>query len=198
GAPPTTVSISPVTGGAPNGDGGTFNFGTQQIGSSSIQQLFTITNTGTENLIFALPAANIFGPQATDFQITSNGCFAAQIFNGGVAPGGSCTVGVVFAPIAANGTGPVSATLGFLENSATSPDNITLLGNATPAPVGGIVATPADLLFGPQGVGTTSLPLTETVTNETAAPVTIGALTTTGTNPGDFAAIVDTCSGVTL
>ncbi len=152
-------------------------------------QLFTVTNTGTETLIFNPPAANLFGPESGDFQIVSNGCLAAQIFDGGVAPGGSCTVGVVFAPIAANGTGVISATLGFLENSSTSPfDNITLGRHGDPVapPVNGVEATPADLVFGMQAISTISAPMTETVTNIGTTSVTLGVDSVTGTNGADF------------
>jgi hypothetical protein len=191
GAPPTTVSISPV------GSGGTFDFSPPpyQWNTSSPQQLFTVTNTGTEPLIFNPPAANLFGPQSGDFQIVSNGCLAAQIFNGGVAPGGSCTVGVVFAPIAANGTGLVSATLAFLENSSSSPDNIVVEGVAVAPPINGVVASPADLVFGDEGIGTTSAPLTETVTNTGTTSVPLGVASV---NTGEFPIVADSCSGVSL
>jgi hypothetical protein len=186
GLPPTTVTVSP---------GPTFNFGSQQVGTTSVEQQFTVKNTGTAPLVFFGPAALILGSDPNDFVIEANGCFLTE-FTGGVAPGGSCTVDVVYSPTVADGIGPESATLGFLDNSSTAPDNVVLSGTATPAPLnGGVVVNPTSFNFGNIGLGNPSAPETFTVTNTGTASEVIGPDTF---NNGEFAASTDNCTGVDL
>jgi len=54
------------------------------------------------------------------------------------------------------------------------------------------------LTFGPQNVGTTSEPQTETVTNTGTTSLTISTVTMGGTNANDFGKSADTCTGATV
>jgi hypothetical protein len=188
GVPPTTVVVSP---------GPTIDFGNQIVGTTSLEKQITVHNNGPGVLAFFGPAAVLLGANANDFVIEANGCFLTE-FTGGVASGGSCTVDVSFSPLVADGVGPESATLGFLDNSTTAPDNVILTGNALPAPVGLVTASPSVLNFGSVGVGIPSAPQTVTFTNNsTTTSATFGPLPASN-NSGDFHILVDNCSGITL
>ena len=75
-----------------------------------------------------------------------------------------------------------------------------LAGTGVAGPTGGIaIDTPATGLdFGSQQVGTASAAQTVTVTNNGTAPLTVSAVTVTGSNAGDFAADGTACTGAPL
>ncbi len=61
--------------------------------------------------------------------------------------------------------------------------------------LGGLAISPAGLVFPAESLGTTSGPMTVTLTNSNdIAPVTINSLSISGTNPGDFVQ-TNTCPG---
>jgi hypothetical protein len=68
------------------------------------------------------------------------------------------------------------------------------LGGAAPA----VSFSPTSLTFAPQGLGTTSGPQMETVTNTGTTNLSIMTVTIGGTNAGDFTKTADTCTGATL
>ncbi len=61
-----------------------------------------------------------------------------------------------------------------------------------------VILSPTSLTFGPQNIGTTSAPQTETVTNTGTANLTISTVAIGGTNASDFATTADTCAGATV
>jgi len=63
------------------------------------------------------------------------------------------------------------------------------------AQVGAVTVVPSSENFGSVLVGSSSATQTATLTNTTAAGVTISSVTTTGTNPADFPNNSNTCSG---
>jgi N-acetylneuraminic acid mutarotase len=129
------------------------NFGLLEVGLTSASQTFTVTNVSSASVKFKSIAST------GDYAQTNN-CPAT------LTVGLSCTVNVTFSPKAA-GTRTGSVTL--TDNSAGSPhQTIALTGTGEAS---AIVLTPNSVTFPTIAVGTTSQPITVTVTNDGAAPV---------------------------
>lgn len=157
----------------------TFPAGTVS-GTMSAAQTFTVTNTG--GVVSGAVASVIGGTDATQFGVASSTCTT-------VAPGGSCTIGVVFKPTAAGGKA------GTLTLTASP-------GGSAAATLGGTALAPAKLTIAPASgasndfgsilVGNTMLQ-TFVVANSgqvaTSTPLTI---TVTGT---DFALATPPATG---
>ena len=120
-------------------------FGSRRVGTTSVAQAVTVTNTGwgTLSVSASLPSS--------DFFITSSpSCTLARL--------AQCTINVVFMPSA---TGLRTATLTITSNDPSNPaDNVSLTGTGV-VPV--ITASPSPLAFGNVNVGANS-----------ALPVTVG------------------------
>ncbi len=72
---------------------GTFDFGHIEIGSSSPELIFTIENTGMDNLILdGIPIIEIYGTNATDFALNQSATSSPVI------PGGTTTFTIIFTP----------------------------------------------------------------------------------------------------
>ena len=97
---------------------------------------------GTASLVNADP--NLFPAAANQFLITNDGCS-----NISVAAGSSCSVTVIFDP---SSSGPANAILRFDNNAPTSPQSVTLSGNAT----GGLAAV--STLANPPGLDVFGFP----------------------------------------
>jgi Abnormal spindle-like microcephaly-assoc'd, ASPM-SPD-2-Hydin len=119
-------------------------FGVELVGTHSTAQTVTLTNTGPITLNIS--------------SITASGDFVQRNNCGSSLPAGeSCTIKVAFMPSAKGvRTGRVTIT----DDAADSPQIIKLKGIGTVVQV-----SPSALNFGDQVVGTTSDPLTATVTN---------------------------------
>jgi hypothetical protein len=163
-APPLTEGVgnsSPIVVLSPT----SLKFGTQLINTTSPSQPVTLMNTGGGTLNITSIMAS------TNFSQTNN-CGSS------VQAGGSCTISVTFAPkVAGLRTGTVMIT----DNASSSPQSVTLLGEATAVSV-----SPTSLSFGSQKVGTTSQPQTVTVTNNGTASITISKITFRLGQPGNF------------
>jgi len=101
------------------------DFGGQSMNTTSPGEAVTVTNSGSSSL--SISAVGITGSGAGQFA-QSNDCT-------NVAPSASCTITVTFTPAviagaALNSSTPVTATLSISSNAASSPDNVSLLGNA--------------------------------------------------------------------
>lgn len=122
------------------------SFGTVTVGGTSAAQNVVIANTG--GVAVALFSESVTG----DFQIVSNGC------GGSLAAGGSCTVGLIFAPTLA---GTRNGSLAVADSAGTQLASLT--------GVAALKATdtlsPMALTFGAQMVGTTSAYQTVFLTN---------------------------------
>jgi hypothetical protein len=105
------------------------SFPTITEGMTGSPQTLTIINSGDAALHVA--SAAIGGANPSDFNVT-NSCSAA------VAPGASCSMALVFAPI---GPGVRTATLIITDDSGTSPEMVSLSGTAEAAVT--IIATGA-------------------------------------------------------
>ncbi len=132
-AAPTQLSINPTT----------LSFASQLVGASSAPSTVTITNTGTANLLVG--AIAIGGTNGSDFSKTADSCSSAT-----VNPNASCTVGVTFTPSA---MGNRTAVLSIADNGTGSVQTVGLSGTGA-APSAS--ASPANLTFTGQLVGTTS------------------------------------------
>ena len=103
---------------------GTLTFpGTTTQGESSAAQAITITNSGNATLTFTSAPA-LSGVNTADFSISSNTC------GGSLAANASCSVGVIFSPLAA---GVRTTNLVLADNAAGSPQSVTINGNAVAA-----------------------------------------------------------------
>jgi len=199
GVAPTTDTVTPST----------LNFGNIVQGASSLDQIVTITNTGTLNpLVFTFAA--IFGPQAADFTIASDTCVfgSAQVY-----PGMSCQIALVFTPQPSTSPNEdESATLAIRDNANGVSQSVNLIGQGTHTAVSYSVfsqqANPGQVNFGDVPVGTISAPQIVTVENTAHGPNEnndmallfpgTGAVTITGTNASEFMIQNDLCTGASI
>jgi hypothetical protein len=96
--------------------------GTLTQDTPSLPQSITLTNSGNAPLQISAMVLN--GQNIGDFTINSNSCA------GSVAANATCTVSLVFTPLAA---GLRTTTLIITDNAANSPQSVTLSGTGAPA-----------------------------------------------------------------
>jgi hypothetical protein len=94
-------------------------FGSQDTGTRSAPQSVTVTNTGSGSLFINSAAV----PNTLDFTVVGDGCSGLTI-----APGGSCTVSIVFSPSQA---GSLTAAFVVTDNAPNSPQSVPLAGTGT-------------------------------------------------------------------
>ena len=169
----TGVALSPVIGVSPT----TLSFN-QTVGSSSVAQTVTVSNSGSGALLIS--AVALAGAQATDYQITGGSTCAA---GGSVAANASCVLKLVFMPAAA---GARNASLAITHNAVGSPSGVTLNGTGTTAPQAAISLNAATLTFPAQTVGSSSGVQSVTVSNSGTAALNFSGLTLAGTSAADF------------
>ncbi len=137
-------------------------FSSQSFDTPSSPLTVTLENTGS--LALAATSISVNG----DFSETDN------CVNAAVAAGASCAIQVTFTPQA---TGPVSGEMTIYGNVYGGQLNVDLTGVGAP---GGLVTlAPASVTFGQVEVGTTSIPLQVTATNNSAAEVPISGISIT-------------------
>jgi hypothetical protein len=129
------------------------------VGAASAIQMVTVTNIGPVPI--GIPNASITGANPEQFAILPMTCSTT-----GLLPGGSCTVSLIFQPLA---QGTFSGTL---QLTTTDPNNPTLTVNMSGtglAPVGppSMVVSPATLSFPDVYVGGSSSLQGVTITNNT-------------------------------
>jgi FlaG/FlaF family flagellin (archaellin) len=151
----------------------TLTFGSQMLGTSTPAQSVTLTNNG--NTALSITSLAVTGANPGDFPET-NTC------GGSVAAGGSCTLSVMFTPMA---VGSRTAAVTISDNAAGSPQTVSLTGTGTNPTVNLSANT---LAFGNQNLGTTSSPQSVTLNNTGNASLNIAGVVLTGSNPGDFTA----------
>jgi hypothetical protein len=143
------------------------NFPNQIVGTSSAALTETLTNTSSSSVL--INAISIATGQAGEFAQSGTTCGSS------LSAGASCTINVVFTP---SQPGPGDAVLTIVDDTAGSPQSVGLSGvglsngpNAT--------LSALNLPFGIEEVGTTSPPLTVSLTNYGSAALNIGNVSTT-------------------
>ena len=174
-ASPAFVSLT-GTGTALITGNNTLAFGNVIVGQPAVQwykitQSFTTLTATTPSPEFAAILVEDIGyghgqPPSTAFASTYTSTCA------------NCWLGVQFTPTQ---TGPETVTLTLTSNTSGTPAPFSLTGNGIPAT--GLLLTPISQDFGPVPINSTSAPTLFTLTNQTAAPITLTAPTLTG----DFA-----------
>jgi hypothetical protein len=152
-------------------------FGTAQVGTTTAVQTVTVGNNGNAPL-------TVSGATASDAQfVVTNHCTTP------VAPGGTCTIDVAFAP---TGNGSVTATLSITHDGSSSPTIVDLSGTGfTPTlPVASV--SPASLSFGSVVVNSAGVSQVITVSNTGTAALAVSGVGLTGTNANQFAGSVST------
>ncbi len=126
----TSVAAPPPAPAVTLNPSSTLNFsGSSTQGTSTLPQTVTLTNSGNAPLQFF--SAVLSGFNASDFSISSDTC------SGSVAASASCTISIIFSPLA---TGIRTTTLTITDNAANSPQFITINGTALAAVT---IVTPA-------------------------------------------------------
>ncbi len=156
------------------------NFPQTYIGATS-SQIIAVANIGNQALSFsAILVSNSFG------QLPSGGIDCSASLT--VAPGATCQLAVVFAPLV---PGNVTGRVSFVDNSLNLP------GSSQSAFLNGSTSqqasvSPGSLGFGNQNIGTVSLPQTLTIWNPGNAVLALTNILIAGLNASDFAQI-NTC-----
>lgn len=140
------------------------DFGSQTVGTASLTQAVTITNTGGAPLNLSAIAAS------GDFNFT--GCPTPL----SLAPGASCTLSIKFVPTA---IGVRSGSISIGSNASGTPHAIALTGSGTPVPVPGIALAPGSASFGAIVTGTNSTQVL-VLSNPGTAPLAISSIAVTG------------------
>jgi hypothetical protein len=147
------------------------NFGGQNIRTTSGAQTAMLTNT--EKTSISISSISIIGPNSADFAQTNN-CPSSLPSNA------SCSVSVTFTPAA---SGAFSANLAITDSLPGSPQVVALSGTGVTPPVS---LSPSNITFPAQYVGTSGLPQTVKLTNNSLSAVTISSVTT---SPADFGSL---------
>jgi hypothetical protein len=183
GTPATDlVDLSGTGTGGPTADASpnSIGFGGEPVGSTSAAQTETITNNGNTTLHISNVAIS---SGSAVFAISADNC------TGNVPSGQQCTVNVRYSP---TGLGADSGTLTFTDDAADSPQQVALSGTGTGTPTA--ATSPNPLAFGAQPLGSTSTPLTETVTNSGNVALHISSVAVTA-GSAEFAIGNDGCTG---
>src|SRR5205823_7090144 len=128
------------------------------VGASSPTQVFSIVNSGDQNL--TINCISISGPNASSFSET-NTCAPA------LAPNANCSVSINFLPASA---GAFSATLQVADNASGSPQTLTLNGTGVAA-VPDVSLSPAFPSFPAITQGTSGTTQTLTVISSGTGPL---------------------------
>ena len=175
----TGTPVAPVANVSPTA----LTFGDIIVGASSGVQFTPVLNNGSAAL--NITSILIGGANAADFAMAAAGTNPCATAASTLAIGASCTIGVRFAPAAADSPGTKSAVVVITDNAGGSPQTVALSGNATVPPTAQV--SPASLSFAPQSVGTPSAPQIVTVQNTSGSSLSISGISLSGANPADFA-----------
>ena len=161
-APAPAVSLSQAA----------LGFGTVAIGGSSSPRTVVLANTGNAALQLGSLATS-----SSEFRLTHD-CPAS------LAPGASCSLGVVYAPTSANS----SEVLTIRSNAPSSPNQIVLngLGSNATLPVLDWAEGSAPIAFDTAAIGATTAAVQRTLVNRGPGSVSLSVLSVAGTDPGSF------------
>ncbi len=162
---PSTVALSGTAVAQPAPAAGlsrtSIDFGSQAVGSTSLAQSVTLSNTG--NAPLAVESISVSG----DYSVS--GCAAPS----SIAAGASCTLSIAFRPAA---TGSRAGSVSIVTNAAGSPHVISLLGSGT-AP--GVSLSPSPLNFASLAAGSRAS-AGIVLTNTGTAPLSVAAIAASG------------------
>ncbi|WP_374087357.1 choice-of-anchor D domain-containing protein [Methylomicrobium lacus] len=145
-------------------------FGNQVVNTTSLAQSITVSNTGNSNLVVS--GITLTGVDPGQFLL------ANTINCATVAPLGSCTFNVQFAPTT---TGTKTASVSIASNAAGSPASVAVSGTGlAPAPIVAIAPVSLAVAFPDQVINTTSAAQTITVSNTGTANLTVSGVTLSG------------------
>jgi hypothetical protein len=161
-------------------------FGGVNVGGSSNPKTVSVTNTGDQAL--ALTAWSIQGVNAEDFNGAAS-CSLPAVLPANSSTSGTCSVSVVFSPSAA---GLRQASVTFSDNSPGSPQIVPLSGTGV-APTPSLTVAPASMVFPATNQGSTSAPMSVTLTSSGSVALHISSIALAGSNPGDFSIVSTTC-----
>jgi Abnormal spindle-like microcephaly-assoc'd, ASPM-SPD-2-Hydin len=148
------------------------------VGQTSTKTV-TVTNTGRTNPLTVSSAT----PSDPEYALSGTGtCGALPVT---LSHGTHCTLGISFSPTA---LGPHPATLTLFDNTATSPQNVTLSGTGA----AGLTTTKNSLVFGDVKFGAKGVEAFAVV-NHQSQPVSLSE-SFGGTNPSDFSVTGGTCT----
>ena len=131
-----------------------------QVGQTSGTKSVTVTNTQA----ISLTISSISIPVGSDFIVSSTTC---PISPSTVAAGASCTISVQFRPLA---QGTRTNTLKIVDDAPNGTQTVPLTGQGT---TGTVLFSPTSLSFSNVPVGTTSAPLSVTLTNTLSTDITL-------------------------
>ena len=152
GTSPATDALSPST----------LLFAAQQLGTASVAQQITLTNSG--DLPLTLIAA----------QITSGDFSAVNACGNSLNPHSTCSISVVFQP---ESIGTIAGSLAISDQYRTQ--SIMLSGTGI-APPGVSLSPVSTITFPATGVGVTSAAQTVTLTNDGGVPLLVQSIAITG------------------
>ncbi|NDQ57478.1 MAG: choice-of-anchor D domain-containing protein [Acidipila sp.] len=152
------------------------NFGNVPVGTTSAQQVVTLTNTGTGALNFT-SAPSLSGGNSADFTIVSTTCAVGTP----VAASGTCTVTLTFTPTQSSAE---NATLNFADNATPATQSVALSGTGT-SPVTATLS-PTSLNFGTATQGTPSAPMSVNLSASVSIGINVASIGFTGPNAADF------------
>ncbi|MHB1955440.1 MAG: beta strand repeat-containing protein [Sulfobacillus sp.] len=159
----------------------TWDFGYQAVGTTTPTESFVLTNSGTAALV--IDSIRMYAGQA--YSISANTCGSS------IAPGGSCSVSIVFKP---STSGTTSDALQISFGSPAATQSITLTGiGAVPS----AAPSPGTMNFGSLTVSGSSNAIA-TLTNSGSAALSGTSVRILGQNSSDFSLSSDDCTGVTL
>src|SRR6185437_6794275 len=156
-------------------------FSGEAVGTASMPQSVTLTNTG--NVTLNIASIAVTGANAGDFALAPAGSCGAT-----VAVHDTCTVNVAFTPSA---VGVRGAAVTLTDDSLDSPESVTLSGQGLLQPTADLSAT--SLTYTGAGVGSTSASQAVTLTNNGSVPLTITGIVASGADRGDFT-VSNTCT----
>ncbi len=190
------------------------------LGGSGDDEAFAIAVNAAGNAYVTGFTASTDFPTANPFQGTCDNCSNGQTYDAFVAELGPSGNALVYSTYLGGSNSDGGSRIvvdkagnAYVVGSTDSPDFPTVnpfqgtcdgcssrSSDAFVAKISPSVVSlsPASLTFGPQNVGATSSPQTETVTNTGPANLTISTVTIGGTNASDFATSADTCAGAVL
>jgi hypothetical protein len=163
----------------------TLTFGNQAQNTTSTAQTITLSNPGDQGLqILSQPQPS--GPDAEHFKVVGDKCPSGA--STPLPPGGSCTLGIEFAP---KGIGSFQATILFSDDSANQSNaqqSVSLTGIGV-APGPAVSIRPSTIAFGNQAIGVTTAPQSVTLTNSGSVPLTLNSITITGEDATNYAIV---------